>query len=162
MIRHLINIFLYCLPPTRFFSIRRFLLRLGRVEIAKNCSYCGHGWVYGRGKLHLGDNTWISPRGLFYTHQDAEIFIGSNCDIGPNVSFIIGSHLIAEPNRRAGLGLANPIHVGDGTWIGASVTVIDGVKIGNGCVVAAGSVVTKNVPDNSLVAGTPAILKRKL
>jgi len=85
-----------------------------------------------------------------------------NCDIGPNVSFVTGTHLIGKFNRRAGLGFSSRIKIGDGCWIGASVVILGGVKIGNGSVVAAGAVVINNIPKNTLVGGVPAKLIKKL
>ncbi|MFE8729811.1 DapH/DapD/GlmU-related protein, partial [Aeromonas hydrophila] len=61
-----------------------------------------------------------------------------------------------------GEGVALPISIGDGCWIGADVLIIGGVTIGKGVVVAAGSVVTRDIPDNVLVAGVPAVIKRRL
>ena len=123
---------------------------------------CGHSWIYGRGKLHIGKDTWLSPGVIIHTHTNADIHIGDCCDIGPNVEFIPGSHRISNASRRAGEGIAKPITVGNGTWIGARSIILGGITIGEGCVIAAGSVVTKNVPKNSLVAGIPARIKRQL
>jgi maltose O-acetyltransferase len=64
--------------------------------------------------------------------------------------------------RRAGEGVANSIEIGDGCWIGARSIILGGVRIGEGSVVAAGSVVTRDVPSNVLIAGVPACIKRKL
>ncbi len=125
-------------------------------------SVCGRGWIYGRGRLHLADNTWLSPGVIFYTHVDAQIVIGKNCDIGPAVEFIPGSHIIGDNLRRAGIGIARPITVGDGCWIGAKSMILGGVNIGEGCVIAAGAVVTNDLPPNTLVAGVPARVKRRL
>jgi maltose O-acetyltransferase len=75
---------------------------------------------------------------------------------------IVGSHQIGLNKRRAGDGVARSIRIGDGCWIGANVTIIDGVEISDGCVIAAGSLVNSNIPSNVLVAGIPAIIKRKL
>ncbi len=160
MLRHLINIFLFFLPPSRFFPLRRFLLSLAKIDIGKNVSFCGFGWIYGRGKLLIGENTWLSPGIIFHTHEDARIEIGKSCDIGPGSEFIIGSHLIGDKSRRGGEGIASNISIGDGTWIGAKVLVLDGVSIGSGCVIAAGSTVIKDVEDNCLVAGVPAKVMR--
>ncbi|MFZ2407325.1 MAG: DapH/DapD/GlmU-related protein [Methylobacter sp.] len=162
MIRHLLNLLLWILPPSRLFSFRRLCLELAQVGVGKNASVCGRGWIYGRGQLNLGRDTWLSPGVIFYTHLDAPIVIGSNCDIGPAVEFITGSHIIGTSSRRAGDGTAEPIVINDGCWIGAGSRILGGVTIGAGSVVAAGSVVTCDVPADVLVAGVPAVFKKKL
>ena len=142
--------------------LRRVCLKWSQVDVGSNASVCGRGWVYGRGHLRIGSNTWVSPGVIFYTHLDVSVIIGSNCDIGPAVEFIPGSHIIGNSLRRAGTGTAKPIIIGDGCWIGAKSIVLAGVNIGEGCVVAAGSVVTHDLPPNTLVAGVPARVKRQL
>ena len=162
MIRHFVNIILYFLPPSRLFSFRRCLLRFSGVRLARGVSLCGRSWIYGRGNLEIGEDTWVSPGAIFYTHNDVKISVGSKCDIGPGVSFVVGSHLIANSDRRAGEGVALGIVVGDGSWIGASSTILGGVTIGSGVLVAAGSLVNQDLIDNGLYAGVPAKLKRML
>ncbi len=132
------------------------------MNIGRNTSVCGRGWIYGRGVLRLGSNTWLSPGVIFYTNEDASIIIGSNCDIGPGVEFITGNHVVGSSLRRAGHGTAKPIVVDEGCWIGAGVKILGGVSIGTGAIVAAGAVVVRDVPANVLVAGVPAIVKKKL
>ena len=162
MLRHLFNILLWFLPPSHFFLLRRYCLKISHVNINKNVSVCGRGWIYGRGQLSLGNNTWVSPGVIFYTHLDAPIVIGSNCDIGPAVEFITGGHTIGTFLRRAGKGSVKPIVINDGCWIGAGSRILGGVSIGAGAVVATGSVVIRSVPANVLVAGVPAVIKKNL
>ena len=162
MLRHLVNIILYYLPPTRLFSVRRLFLKLSGTLINKNAKFSGRSWIYGKGNLTIEKETWLSPGVIFYTHLDSEIFIGKNCDIGPEVRFIIGSHKIGSQKRRAGFGTAKPIIIEDGCWIGANVTILEGVKVGKGSIVAAGALVNKDVKENVLVAGVPAVFKKKL
>ncbi|WP_273824779.1 acyltransferase [Pseudomonas asplenii] len=162
MIRHLINILLFLFPPSRFFSARAALLRFAAVGIGVDVKFCGRGWIYGRGRLLIGDGTWISPGGIFHTHQEADIRIGSRCDLGPGVEFILGSHELGSQERRAGKGTARSIVVGSGCWIGARSVILGGVTIGEGAIVAAGAVVVRDVPANTLVAGVPAVIKRQL
>ena len=95
----------------------------------------------------IGDDTWFSPGCTIFSHVDINIRIGARCDFGPLVKIIPGTHMIGNSSRRAGKGMALPITIGDGCWIGADVLIIGGVNIGNGVVVAAGSVVTRDVPD---------------
>jgi maltose O-acetyltransferase len=137
-------------------------LNKSAINLGKNVSICGQGWIFGRGKLHIGDNTWVSPRVLFYTHLYAHISIGNNCDIGPGVNFVVGSHEVSiSSERRAGIGMANSISIGNGCWIGTGAIILDGVTIDDGCVIGAGSIVTKNVKKNSLAAGVPAVIKKE-
>jgi maltose O-acetyltransferase len=162
MIRHFLNLLLRSLPPSRLFALRRWLLRFAGIDLADDVSFCGGGWIYGPGRLSIGAGSWLSPATVFYTHQQAAIRIGKRCDIGPGVEFIPGGHLVGQFDRRAGAGMARPIEIGDGCWIGARSVILGGVRIGAGCVVAAGSVVTRDIPDNMLVAGVPARIKRQL
>lgn len=162
MIRHLINLLLWGLPPTRLFAFRRFMLRIARIGVARNVSICGQGWFYGPGELRVGESTWLSPGVIIYTHADAPISIGDRCDIGPFVRILTGGHEIGSRARRAGRGTAKPVTVGDGCWIGANTLILGGVTIGAGTIVAAGSVVAGDLPDNCLAAGVPAKVKRVL
>jgi maltose O-acetyltransferase len=99
---------------------------------------------------------------VIHTHVEAEILIGSRCDIGPGVEFITGSHDIGSASRRAGTGNARSIQIGDGCWIGAGTRILGGVTVGAGTIIAAGSVVTQDIPANVLAAGVPARVKRCL
>jgi maltose O-acetyltransferase len=85
----------------------------------------------------------------------AEVRIGDNCMIGPNVGLYTAGHSI-EPNGRNKSGYAIPIIIGNDVWIGGSCVILAGVKIGDNSIVAAGSVVTKDVSTNTIVAGNPA------
>lgn len=76
--------------------------------------------------------------------------------MGFNVVFCLVSHKIGESGQRAGKRIAGDIHIGDGSWIGANVTILPNVTIGKGCVVAAGSLVNKDCLDNCMYAGVPA------
>src|SRR3546814_3511110 len=159
MLRHLLNLLLWILPPSRLFAFRHFCLKLAKVEVGDNVSVCGRGWIYVRGRLVIGQDTWLSPGVIFYTHLDADIAIGARCDIGHDVKFVPGSHEIGSVTRRAGTGTAKSIVIEDGCWIGAGAMILGGVHIGSGSIVAAGAVVTRDVASNVLVAGIPAVLK---
>ncbi|MGF6094392.1 DapH/DapD/GlmU-related protein [Pseudomonas sp. 18175] len=99
---------------------------------------------------------------VFHTHEEADITIGTCCDLGHGIEFIVGSHELGSQERRAGKGTARPIVVGNGCWIGARSIILGGVTIGDGAIVAAGAVVTRDVPTNTLVAGVPAVIKKEL
>ena len=80
---------------------------------------------------------------------------GDNVFIAPNCSFYTAGHPLDFVTRNKGLEYAKPIEVGNNVWIGGNVVVLPGVKIGNNCVIGAGSVVTKDIPDNSVAVGNP-------
>jgi maltose O-acetyltransferase len=90
------------------------------------------------------------------------VHIGSHVMIGPNTMISTVNHPMTPAGRRKHLGIAKPVSIGDDVWIGGNVTILPGVTIGNNVVVAAGAVVTKDVPDNTLVGGVPARKIRSL
>lgn len=110
--------------------------------------------------LVIGKNCWIGRN--FEAQGNGLVSIGDNCDIAPGVTLNTGGHLIGDSSRRAGEGIICTIEVGSGTWICANVTVVKNTKIGSGCVIAAGAVVTKDVPDNALSGGVPSKTIRSL
>lgn len=90
------------------------------------------------------------------------ITFGDNVMVGPNCSFITVTHPVEPEGRLQGIEFAKPITVGNTVWFGANVTVMPGVTIGDGAVCGAGSVVTKDVPANTVVVGVPAKVVRNL
>lgn len=160
MFRYLLNLFLGLLPVSRLFALRRSFWSIAGVEIGRDAKMCGRTRIYGQGRLVIGDRTWIGPEGTIYTHRESAIRIGCDCDIAPQVILVTGSHTIGSGHRRAGEGNSKPITIGDGCWLGARVTVLGGVTIGNGSIVAAGAVVTRDVPPNTMVGGVPARIIR--
>ncbi|MBC8135210.1 MAG: acyltransferase, partial [Fibrella sp.] len=97
-----------------------------------------------------------------YLDASAPITIGNGVAIGHHVMIVTTGHEIGSPEMRSGRHLHEPVTIGDGAWIAANVTLLPGVTIGRGAVVAAGAVVTKDVPENTLVGGVPARILRKL
>jgi maltose O-acetyltransferase len=82
--------------------------------------------------------------------------------IGPNTLIATVNHPMSPKQRRQKMAQGMPVTIGNDVWIGGNCTILPGVTIGNNVVVAAGAVVTKDVPDNCLVAGVPAKVIRKL
>ena len=85
-----------------------------------------------------------------------EVYIGDHVMIGPNTLITTVNHPLTPMGRRRHLGIAKPVRIGNDVWIGGNVTILPGITIGNNVVVAAGAVVTKDIPDNTLVGGVPA------
>ena len=88
------------------------------------------------------------------------IYIGNDVLIGHNACLLTLNH-DADPENRADMH-PMPIHIEDKAWLGSNVTVLPGVRIGEGAIVAAGAVVTKDVPENTVVGGVPAKVIKKI
>lgn len=109
----------------------------------------------------LGDGAFVNSGVVF--DNTAPIHVGKSTHLAHQVLLVTNSHELWEtPERRAGQTTHAPIHIGDGCWLGARVTVLPGVTIGDGSVVAAGAVVTEDLPPNGLYGGLPARLIRRL
>ncbi len=106
----------------------------------------------------FGEGTFVN-HGCYFM-DGGMIYIGKNVFIGPFCGFYTASHPMNIADRNKGLERALPIRVGDNCWFGANVSVLQGVTIGSGCVIAAGSVVTSDLPDNCMAAGVPAVVKK--
>ncbi|KAI8942007.1 hypothetical protein NX059_000115 [Plenodomus lindquistii] len=112
--------------------------------------------------VRLGANVFINFNAVFL--DTCLITVGSRTLVGPNVSFYSATHPLdpALRNGTAGPELGKEIHVGEDCWIGGNVSILPGITIGRGSVVGAASVVTKNVPEFTVVAGNPARFIRKV
>lgn len=89
--------------------------------------------------------------------------MGHNCVIASGVNIIDSNgHIVLSRNRTIGRDDAKPIEIGNNVWIGLNTTILKNTRIGNNCVIAAGSVVKGQFPDNVLIQGNPAIIVKKL
>lgn len=157
MNRFVLNLCLSILPATRLFSLKRLLCRLSNIDVGKKTCICGGVKFYGRGHIEIGQNCWIGLNTKFYTSATSSIIIGSKVDIAPETIFHTGSHEIGDAERRAGNGYSLDIKIGNGVWIGLRTTILAGVSIPNGCILAAGTVVlNREWQINSFLAGIPA------
>lgn len=116
-------------------------------------------YTTGGSDIRVGRNVFINQNCTFYDLGGLDI--ADDVMIGPNVSLITSGHPL-EPSRRRAFTTAKPIVIERNVWIAAGATVIGGVTVGENSVVAAGSVVTRNVPPNTLVGGNPANVIRSI
>ena len=112
---------------------------------------------YGR-HVEIGNNFYANMDCIFLDVN--KIIIGDNVMVGPRVSFYTAGHPIDAEIRIEELEFGLPITIEDNVWIGGSATILPGVTVGRNSIVAAGAVVTKDVPSNSIVGGNPARLIR--
>jgi acetyltransferase-like isoleucine patch superfamily enzyme len=110
-------------------------------------------------EIRVGRNVFVNQNCTFYDLGGLDI--ADDVMIGPNVSIITTSHPIAPSQRRA-VTIGRPIVIEKGVWIATGATIIGGVTVGENSVVAAGSVVTRDVPANTLVGGNPARVIRSI
>lgn len=113
-----------------------------------------------KARIVIGDSCRLNSP--LHIEISAPVTIGDRVTIGHHVVIITTGHEIGSSESRAGANIYQPVIIEDGAWIAANVTVLPGVTIGRGAVVAAGAVVTKDVPENTLVGGVPARVIRGL
>ena len=94
--------------------------------------------------------------------DEARVTIGDDCFIGPNVSIYTACHSTDPVERNTRREWAEPVTIGDNVWIGGSVTILPGVTIGSNVTIGAGSVVTKDIPDNVVAVGNPCKVIKKI
>lgn len=135
----------------------------------KSMKYCGrnvymrptHSDFKGLWNLSVGDFTSI-PKGSVFYCTEAPLTIGKRVTFGPHPTIITGDHRIdvvgnyIQENTEKLPENDAPVIIEDDVWTGANVTILKGVTIGRGCVIAAGAVVTKSAPPYSIVGGVPA------
>lgn len=171
--------FVLSLSAIRVFYWRRLGMKIGagtklsslkvtwphRVALGKRCSlehdvyFNAAGGYYDGVAIDIGDGTFVGSNCEF--NIVSRIQVGSGCLIAAGTRFIdhnhgtrLGSPMIDQPETHA------EINIGEGVWIGADCIVLKGVSIGDGAIIAAGSVLTSSVPPNAIFAGVPARLIR--
>ena len=127
---------------------------------------CGdHTWIVPPFKITTGVYTSIGD-GCYFNMgatliDDWKITIGNHVMFGPNVTVCTTGHAISPKHRGDGM-YSFPITIKDGAWLGANVVVMPGVTIGENSVIGAGSVVTKDIPDNVVAFGVPCKVYRQI
>lgn len=139
------------LPLIPIWNIRKpYLLAVG-MKIGKGSLIMKNTYFINANLLTIGENTHINRDCILDARGHIEI--GNSVSISHRVNIMTGSHDINSPTF---MGIFKPIKIKDYAWIGVNATILQGVTIGKGAVVCAGAIVTKDVDDYSVVAGTPA------
>ena len=132
-----------------------YLLKNSRL-VLKGYNEIGRGsliWILEGGTISFGGGGYTAGNNLIIAKES--VVIGSNCQIAFGVT--ISDH---DFHKTYTNGIQNnetlPVKIGDGVWIGMNATILKGVSVGDGAIIAAGSVVTKDIPSHSMVAGVPA------
>jgi acetyltransferase-like isoleucine patch superfamily enzyme len=152
------------LPAQAFSRTRTAMLRAAGMRIGPSSLVQGPLRITGSGNpcrdFSIGTFTMIS--GALHADIGAPIRIGDRVRIGHDVSLLTVDHDVGSEEMRSGPRKYGQIEIGDGAWLASRVVVLPGVRIGAGSIVGAGSVVTRDVPDNTMVAGVPARFVRNL
>ncbi len=150
---------LNALTPGDFEAMRALLGELTGQEVDPSVRVLPPLHTDGGRNLRFGRNVFVNHG---CTAMDlGGIDIGDDVMVGPNVQLISSGHPLDPATRRSQI-TTGPIRIGRGAWIAAGATILQGVTVGDDAVVAAGAVVTKDVPPRTLVAGVPARVIREL
>ena len=147
------------LEPDRFDEKEKLLKEiLGKTGEYVNIEapfHCDYGY-----NIEVGENFFANYN--FTVLDVGKVRIGANAQIAPNVSIYTAGHPIHPDSRNSGYEYGISITIGDNVWIGGNACIMPGVTIGNNVVIGAGSVVTKDVPDNVIAAGNPCRIIRTI
>ena len=152
--------FLYFILPKVLKKIKMIIVKSFFKSVGKNFVFCPSD-SFSYNTISVGDDVYIGP-GAKFSASNSFISIGNKIMFGPNVTIMggdhntsqIGSYMYDVKNKLPENDL--PVILEDDIWVGCCVTILKGVSIGTGSIIAAGSVVTKSIPANSVVAGVPA------
>jgi maltose O-acetyltransferase len=116
---------------------------------------CDYGY-----NISLGTEAFVNFNAVFL--DCAPITVGDRAQIGPAVQLLAADHPLDRETRRAGLENARPVTIGDDAWLGGGAIVLPGRTVGEAAVIGAGSVVTRDIPPNTVAAGNPCRVVREL
>lgn len=146
---HELNLLRPSMRKEREQILRELLGSVGQRFVVNSPFRCDFGF-----NIHIGEN-FIANFNLTIL-DEADVNIGDNVQIGPNCSLITITHSLDSNQRNEGMMQAKPITISNNVWLASNVVVLPGVTIGENSVVGAGSVVTRDIPQNEVWAGNPA------
>lgn len=137
------------------------LLKQMLAEIGENC-YIEPPFHSNWGGRHVHFGNGVYANFGFTCVDDTHIYVGDHTMFGPNVILATAGHPILPRLREKAFQFNKPIHIGRNCWLGAGVIVMPGVNIGDNSVIGAGSVVTKDIPENVVAVGNPCKVLREI
>jgi maltose O-acetyltransferase len=144
--------------------IRTRVMRMAGFNIGRSTLMWGLPSINGTGDIYK--NLRVGELCRFnvgcFLELGAEIIVEDLVGFGPEVMILTTTHEVGPSARRSGAPRQLPVRIGEGAWVGARCTILPGVTIGPGAIIAAGSVVNKDVPANTMVAGVPARVVKEL
>jgi len=143
--------FLWIIGYVPFHLVRRFFYRLVGIKIGKGSTIHMGARFFLPGNITIGEDSLIGDH--IFLDGRAPLIIGSHVDIASQVMIYNSEHDLTDETNRA---IEGPVKIGDYVFIGPRAIIMPGVTIGRGAVVAGGAVVTKDVPEKTIVAGIPA------
>ncbi|MBI1284711.1 MAG: acyltransferase [Thiobacillus sp.] len=130
------------------------------VRIEKGTMLCLGDAKNGYGSLSIAEGTWIGQYNNFRLAGNSQIRVGRDCMISQFCSIVAANHATKRNARIKDQGIdakSGAVIIGDDVWLGAGSTILPGVSVGNGTIVAANSVVSRNIPEFEIWGGTPAV-----
>ena len=135
--------------------IKLIVNSIGENFIIEQPFHCDYGYF-----ITIGENFYANYNLTIL--DTAKVTIGDNVFIGPNVNIYAATHPLDKERRNENLEKGIPVTIGNNVWIGGNVTILPGITIGDNTGVGAGSVVTKDIPPNVVVAGNPCKVIKEL
>lgn len=142
--------------------------REGRMKILKGLlGKCGDR-VYIEDGVHMSYGSNVFLEGMFYANynltivDDGKVYIGDKTMVGPSVTICTTGHPVYPLYRELVAHYSLPIHIGRNVWIGSNAVILPGVTIGDNSIIGAGSVVTKDIPENVVAVGNPCKVMREI
>lgn len=129
--------------------------KIGSSFVIEGPVHCDYGF-----NIEIGDNFYANVNLVIL--DGAKVTIGDNVFIAPNTGIYTAGHPLEKDLRNQGLEYAKPVHIGNNVWIGAGVSIMPGVTIGDDTVIGVGSVVTRSIPSGVVAVGNPCKVLKKI
>ena len=160
----IVNHLLAILPNSGCQKVKASLLRWAGVNVGREVEIFQGVKIQGVGEVEIGDRAFLGHEALLMINEGSKIEIGKESIVGSRSILLTGFHDITPNGDRilSRKGTTSTITIGKGCSVSTGVMVLPGVTVGEMSIVAAGSVVTKDVAPYTMVAGVPAVFKKNL